>query len=297
MLNLIKQTQENKVVNFLLLPLLPRCQRHITESTVASEIVDWITVYEMLEFTTGIEEGLPVIREDNCLAMLRRGESLTDRIMYTTYKPGWYLYLNTLPTLHPSTYEPLMKKRYIDVITTDPQIAAEIDDTQQLALACHLPVFCLCNLWEMLFNDGLGDCGDFAFYDKDPSPSITRKEWDMGLDWKVEPSRFQPKALNGAKPTKKSQEVVIVPQVCCLYPVRYSLYRTLTMLASVTNYMLHVHKVTEFSQSIEKTLTLSLPYDYISQAFTAKDVGKVNYDILETYGDSWVKYDWCGVVI
>lgn len=138
---------------------------------------------------------------------------------------------------------------------------------------------------------------DFLFF-SEKEPQLTRGLWDSGYDWNystneadfidLEPMYFD---LNGSPPASTPKKrvknlVQIIPQLCCIYPLPYSIWKILVYLPSITNYLTSVHGISELARKLNSPLS----HEQLREAITAKDISTVhNYDLLEFYGDSLLK--------
>ena len=62
------------------------------------------------------------------------------------------------------------------------------------------------------------------------------------------------------------------------------------MIPSLLNYFKHVHKIESFSDFLNDRLDIQFNREQLVEAFTAKCICTFfNYDILETYGDAFLK--------
>ena len=117
----------------------------------------------------------------------------------------------------------------------------------------------------------------------------------------VNEDTFQPESfllssyLNLSKESQTSEmdstmAAYIIPQLALVCPLRFMIWRSLNYLPSVLNYLKHVHEIDRFIQFLQTPPQVNMTYQQLLEPFTAKDMWQsFNYDILETYGDSWIK--------
>ena len=117
----------------------------------------------------------------------------------------------------------------------------------------------------------------------------------------VNESTIQPESISLARNLDMSKEsqtsekdstttAFLIPQLTLVFPLRFMIWRSLNYLPSILNYLKHVHEINRFIQFLQAPPQVNMTYQQLLEAFTAKDVWQsFNYDILETYGDSWIK--------
>lgn len=82
---------------------------------------------------------------------------------------------------------------------------------------------------------------------------------------------------------------LLIPQLCHIHPIRNSTYKAIRYLPSFISYIKTVHGINEVCYSLS-TRQVKMEYSMLVEAFTAKDVSQFfNYDILEIYGDAFLK--------
>ena len=145
---------------------------------------------------------------------------------------------------------------------------------------------------------------DFQFTNEYP-PQAFRTVNEQDWDWAVEDIE-SPKPLETSLQShdeevssdveyisqkNKERSVMLIPQLTQFYPLKWSFFQSLRTIPSILNYLKHVHRLQSFSAFLEDRTGVYLDRKELVEAFTSKDICTFyNYDILETYGDAFIKY-------
>ena len=87
----------------------------------------------------------------------------------------------------------------------------------------------------------------------------------------------------------KSKTIFVIPQLCRVYPMRLSTYKSITYIPSLLTYMRTLDSEKELV-SLCTQPDIAIDYMMLLEAFTTKDICTFyNYDLLEIFGDTAVK--------
>ena len=82
----------------------------------------------------------------------------------------------------------------------------------------------------------------------------------------------------------------LLPQLCKIYPMKYSTYKTICFLPSIISYLRTVHGINEVVEQLNNR-NVYIQYPQLLEAFIGKDITQsFNYDIMEFYGDTFLLY-------
>lgn len=148
---------------------------------------------------------------------------------------------------------------------------------------------------------------DYQFTTEYP-PQTFRTENEFNMDWmQVDQTPLAPRemALESAAAETHSdvgfvvqkdhdRSVYLIPQLVLLFPLKYHFIESVKLIPSLLNYLKHVHKIESFSNFLNDQLAIQFNREQLVEAFTAKCMCTFfNYDILETYGDAFLKCFLC----
>lgn len=144
---------------------------------------------------------------------------------------------------------------------------------------------------------------DYEFSTEYP-PQMFRTENEREMDWMpvdIKPPVERNLALESPDEEMRSdvgfwvkkdrdRSVYLIPQLVLMYPLKYHFFKAMRLMPSLLDYFKHVHKIQSFSSFLNNQLALDFNRAQLVEAFTAKCVCTFfNYDILETYGDAFLK--------
>ena len=83
---------------------------------------------------------------------------------------------------------------------------------------------------------------------------------------------------------------LLIPQLCQIYPMKNSTFKAIKFLPSFISYLKTVHGINEICHTLSLH-NVKMEYSMLVETFTAKDISQFfNYDILEIYGDAFLKF-------
>lgn len=240
--------------------------------------------------------------------LIKKGESISDLIVYTTYRNGVYVclsYAEDITATFPMSKQ--TSKRFMDVLGRNSPMQSQIDTSIGLIEAHPLHSDLSFSVGDNLFPDlitmnmvhqeDIERDRDFILdycYVKEGAPTWDRPPDERHLDWTVEedrPNILYTTRLNGELPDilNDNYQVYLMPQTCLIHPLKYSVYKTYQYLPSLLTYINTVHGINEIRNVFLKH-NIHMEYQMLVEAFTTKNISQFfNYDILEIYGDAFLK--------
>ena len=162
----------------------------------------------------------------------------------------------------------------------------QIDPYQPMLLVSMIPPQLRITMHDYLYPKCLSySMDDPSFYDYHYINETTLETKSVTLKNHMEHLR-----ITQQTEVHSTMKAFIIPQLALVLPLRFMIWKTLNLLPSILNYLKHVHKIDEFIQYLQSPPQVNITYHQLLEAFTAKDLWQsFNYDIYETYGDSWIK--------
>lgn len=324
-LGLVK-LKENEVItlNELFVPLKPRYIRNLRETSGMSDVIDFDAINSYITFSFSKNhrirfelEPIRTIHPNNLLAQEFTEEQLTDSILYTTYKLHYYSFMNLSPELNPnSTENESSNTTYLERVK-DFDEKSLIDENQNLIHAYPLASELHLNIHDCLYPDTstlvkrheehVDQDRDLVVdveFSTEETPQMYRTENEQDMDWMIEDKTpFKPRDGALQSPGEEinsdvefcvvknhDRSVYLIPQLALLFPLKYHFFESMKAAPSLLSYFKHVHQIGLFSSYLNSKLSINMKRSELIEAFTAKSVCSFfNYDILETYGDAFLK--------
>ena len=317
-------TNETVTVSELFVPLIPRRFRSLKSNSGLSTVIDFEAIrrYNTFSFSTHTHfhphvEPMRSIHPENLFSRGLSDDQLADSVLYTTYRCDFYAFLEKTPELSPlAIAKEKSRESFLDLVRDlDDKTAVNPDQplyhVYPLAKDLHI------NIADYLYPDGdtlrkrheehvdedRSIVVDYQFCTEYP-PRAFRTENEFAMDWmQVDETPLAPRetALESAAAETHSdvgfvvqkdhdRSVHLIPQLVLQFPLKYHFIESVKLIPSLLNYFKHVHKIESFSDFLNDRLDIQFNREQLVEAFTAKCICTFfNYDILETYGDAFLK--------